>query len=217
MIKHNKNKIHPTALLVKDIVLGKDVTIEAYSVVGQSEDEDNVNIHIGDDTIIGHHSIIYNNVIIGSEVVLDPFSRVGPNAKIGDRSKILYGARVHEEAEIGKDCSIAGNCPDRTSIGDNVIHLGRIAHSYYHPFAEWDEPQEPGPSIGSKVIIGVESLIIGPVSIGDNVFIFPKEIVRSNLPNGGIYKDGRWKKMPNWSKYLNILGKLDWKPRLNDE
>jgi len=203
--------IHPTSIIGKNVELKAGVKIGAYCIIGELYDDEYTNdkkIIINERAIINHHSVIYDNVVIGEEVILDPFSRVGPNAIIGPKTRLLYGARVHEEVVIGKSCSISGNCPDRTTFGDNVIHLGRIAHSYYYPFADWDEPAEPGPTLGSCVVVGVDALIIGPIKIGDNIFIFPKEIVRNDLAGDGIFKDGKYINMPNWPRYFRMLEKI---------
>lgn len=211
MGKFKNISIHPTAIMGKNVKLEKGVKINAYCIIGESFNEGKDKkgkIIIKKGATINHHSIIYNNVVIGEGTILDPFSRVGPNAKIGSNTHLLYGARVHEEVTIGDSCSIGGNCPDRTTFGDHVVHLGRIAHSYYYPFEDWDELEEPGPSLGSHVVVGVDALIIGPVKIGNNVFIFPKEIVRDDLPDDGIFRDSKWQKMPNWTKYLRMLGKI---------
>lgn len=210
-MEKNKIKIHPTAIVDKSTIIGENSEIGAYCIIGESDIEERTHgekVIIGENAIIGHHSVIYEQVTIGPGVILDPFSRIGPNARIGAETKLLYGTRVHEEVIIGKHCSIAGNCPDRTTFGDYVIHLGRIAHSYYHPFENWDEPEEIGPTLGSNIVVGVDSLIIGSVNIGDNVFIFPREIVRNSLPSDGIFKGGKWQKMPRWSEYLRVIGKI---------
>ena len=210
-MKKNNNSIHPTAIIGKNTAIEKGVKIGAYCIIGDTiydEHMTNGKIIIKKRAIVGHHSVIYSDVVIGADTVLDPFSRVGPNANIGSNTRLLYGARVHEDTSIGNSCSISGNCPDRTTFGDHVIHLGRIAHSYYHPFDGWDEPEEPGPTIGSHVVVGVDALIIGPVKICDNVFIFPKEIVRENLSSNGIFKNGEWQEMRDWAKYLRMTGKI---------
>lgn len=218
MSKLTDVKIHPTSIIGKNVKIGSGSSIGAYCIIGLSvdgSDDSEGEVVIGPSTIIGHHTVIYENVVIEAGTILDPYSRIGPNAKIGSETRLLYGARVHEKVCIGSYCSIAGNCPDRTTFGDHVIHLGRIAHSYYYPFADWDAPEEPGPILGSYVVVGVDALIIGPVHIDDNVFIFPQEIVRMDLPSGGIFRSGQWHDMPNWASYLRAFGKIGWKPSEN--
>ncbi len=214
----SKHHIHPTSVVEEYVHIAEGVRIGAYCVIGYSErgeHDPTQRIVIGTDTVVGPHSVLYDDVSIESHVVLDPFSRVGPHAHIGARTHLLYGARVHEHVEIGSDCSIQGNCPDRTTFGDHVIHLGRIAHSYYSPFADWDTPEEPGPTLESFIVVGAHALLIGPIHIGSNTFILPGEVVRTDLPGDGIFQGGRWHSMPNWATYLRILKKLDWVPGSN--
>lgn len=200
--------IHSSAIIHHNVRLGKNVSIGAFCIIGETDEDI---ISIGDNTRIGHHSYIFGEVKIGRECEFDAFTRIGDYAEIGDKTRLLYGARVHCNVVIGNSCIIAGNCPDQTIFGDHVIHLGKISHSFYHPFANWDAPEEPGPTIASKVVIGTDANLIGPVNIGENVFIFPREIVRHNIPPNSIFMKGKVKYMPNWSDYLRSLGRSEWK------
>lgn len=205
--------IHETSLVDKQVKIGEGASIGAYCVIGLSEQNPADSIYavdLGAGIRIGSHCVIYRDVHLAAEVTLDPFCRIGPHATIGARTRLLYGARVHEHVQIGSDCVIQGNCPDRTTMGDHVIHLGRIAHSYYTPFADWDEPEEPGPVLESHIVIGANALLLGSIHIGSNTFIFPGEIVRTSLPGNGLFQGGRWRHMPHWTAYLRILKKLAW-------
>jgi UDP-3-O-[3-hydroxymyristoyl] glucosamine N-acyltransferase len=201
--------LHPTAIIGENVQLGPGCRVGPYAILGlEVTGETRGQVTLGSGVTVGAHALLYGEVEIGDRSTLDPFSRVGPRAAVGSDNRILYGARVHEECVVGDRCRVAGNCPDRTIFGSDVVHLGRIAHSFHFPFAEdWDLPQEQGPSIGSRVAIGPEALIVGAITIGDNTFVLPGEVVRSDLPGDGIYRGGQWSTMPNWTKYLRLLGR----------
>jgi UDP-3-O-[3-hydroxymyristoyl] glucosamine N-acyltransferase len=207
--------IHETSVVESQVQIGEGSRISAFCVIGLSEwggSDPTGTIDLGPGTRIGSHCVIYGDVQLETGVTLDPFCRVGPHATIGARTRLLYGARVHEQVQIGSDCAIQGNCPDRTTIGHHVVHLGRIAHQYTDPFADWDEPAEPGPTLESHIVIGANAVLIGPIHIGSNTFIFPGEIVRTHLPGNGMFQGGKWQHMPNWPTYLRMLKKLAWTP-----
>ncbi len=199
--------VHPTAIVASTVVVGEGASIGAYAIVGEP---DRGAVYLAPACRIGHHSVILHSVSVGARTTLDPFSRVGPSAKIGDDTRLLYGARIHEDVEVGDHCVIAGNCPDRTTVRDHVVHLGKISHSFYHPFADWDEAAEPGPFLESHVVIGTDANIIGPVRIGPNAFIFPREIVRRTVPPDSIVTNGQVVHMPHWAAYLRSLGQSRW-------
>lgn len=204
--------ISPHALVGANVSWGEDLTVGHFSVLGSEIGGLGLDgsVRIGSGVRIGTHSIIYGDVEIGNRVSIDPFCRVGPYATVGDDCRLLYGARLHEEVSIGQRCIVSGNCPDRTKLGDEVVHLGRIAHGFHYPFEDdWDRPAEPGPTIGSRVVIGVDAIIIGSVEIGDNTFILPGEVVRESLPGNGMWRSGEWVAMPNWSSYLRLLRRFD--------
>ena len=200
-------RVHPTALVGEGSQLGQGVIVGAYATIGLLEGvaPDLPAPRIGDRCVIGHHCVIERGAVLETDVQLDPYSRVA-NAFIGNGTRLLYGARVHEDVAIGQDCRIAGNCPDRTVIGDCVTHLGKIAHGGYWPFLDWDEPKEVAPVIGSRVLIATDALLIGPIRIGSNVFIFPREIVRQDVPDDGIFRNGAFYRMPGWPRYLGVVG-----------
>src|SRR5579864_4127196 len=148
MNRFHNVQIHPTAIVGKNVRIGEGAHIGPYCILGLSysaADELSGEVQIGPDTMVGPHTVVYDDVVLEAGTILDPSSRIGPHARIGTQTRLLYGTRVHEETSIGSFCVIAGNCPDRTTFGDYVIHLGKIAHSYYYPFADWDGPEEPGP------------------------------------------------------------------------
>ena len=181
--------VSPHALVDPHADIGEGVSVGPFSVIGSAVGHTSEGpVRIGAHSAIGSHAIVYGSVTIGSRVSVDPFCRIGPYATIGDDCRLLYGARVHEEVTIGHHCVISGNCPDKTTLGDHVVHLGRIAHGFHHPFeTDWDGPAEPGPTIGSRVAIGVDAIIVGPVTIGDNTFVLPGEIVREFVARvGGV-------------------------------
>jgi UDP-3-O-[3-hydroxymyristoyl] glucosamine N-acyltransferase len=207
--------ISPHALVGSNVEVGEDVEIGPFAVIGDHAGaRGSGRVSIGRRTSIGPMSVIFGDVTIGMNVTVDPHSRIGPFATIGNDTQILYGARVHEDVSIGNSCIVGGNCPDNTTLGDQVVHLGRFAHGFHFPFVEdWDNSPEIGPTIGSRVAIGVNAIVIGPVTIGDNTFILPGEIVRQSLPGDGIWRRGEWISMPNWTRYLRLVGMVAGAPR----
>lgn len=200
--------VHPTAIIEGNVKISRSADIGAYCVL--TAHAPSAEIVIADGVVLGHHSVVTGNVTIGRNTVSDSHTQLGPNTKVGERCHLLYGARLHDHSIVGDDCVIAGNVPDQTSIGNRVVHLGRLAHSLHYPFDDWDGPTEIGPTIEDEVIISVEALVIGPVHIGSNSLIMPREIVRSNIPANSVVRGGEAILTPHWRTYLRALGAAKW-------
>ena len=119
--------IHPTAVIAeKNVYIGKNVTICAYSVIKEGT-------KIGDDTIIREGTVIGgpafyyygekderklvsstggvkigNNVEIHANCIIEK-GVMFENTIIGDNSKIDNCVVVGHDTKIGKDCTVAGN------------------------------------------------------------------------------------------------------------
>ena len=196
--------IHPTAIIDGTVDIQDSASIGAYCVLEATAPGDHIIIR--DEVTLGHHSVATGRVELGHGTVADPFTMLGPNSIVGARSRLLYGARLHENSIVGDDSVIAGNVPDNTRIGNRVVHLGRLAHSLHYPLAGWDSVAEMGPTIDDEVVIGVEALVIGAVSVGRNSLILPREIVRTDVPPDTVVRAGELLLMPNWRQYLRALG-----------
>lgn len=96
-----------------------------------------------------------------------------------------YGFQVSPYATIGKGFYIGhfGTVivSDKTVIGDNVnlspgVIIGRTNRGR----------NKGDPTIGSKVWVGGNSVIVGGIKIGDNVLIAPNVYVNQNIPSDSI-------------------------------
>ncbi len=198
--------IDSSARIGTNVSIGKGTFIGAYCVIGLPipSSEDSVTL-IGANCEILHHVVVEPGAIVDDEVFIDHFCRIGSRSRIGKKSRILYGARIHDEVTIGQDCRIAGNCPDRTKIGDQVTHMGRINHSYYYAFEDWDAPEEIAATIEDRVVIGANALLIGNIRIGRNTFIAPGEVIRKDIPQDSFCYNSRVERIPDWPQKIKRL------------
>lgn len=122
---------------------------------------------------IGRRAIVRRGVEMGSDVTLGDFSYVS-----GPRTYV-------ESARIGKFCSIAR----QTVIGVGNHNVNAVTT---HPFAispEFGglvshrviEPQRPAPVIGNDVWIGINSVIMRGVTIGDGAVVAANSVVTRDV------------------------------------
>lgn len=199
-----------TSGLNPDIDIASTATISPYVLIGFKGDEKEKKDHhknlptlIGENVWIGPYVTIYEGASIQDGVKIDPYCRVGHNTCIGKHTRLLYGARIHDDVSIGNNCVIGGNCSNRVKIGNNVVHFGRITHTFNNPRADWHDAEEPSLSIGDGSIIGAEAILVGDIRIGKSVYIAAGEIVRHSVEDACIVYKGRTYSHSEWKGRLS--------------
>lgn len=172
------------------VVLGREVRIGAHSTLGarhvrlNSEHSTMTSsaegTRVGDGTFIGNYVLVYEGVDLGERVFLDDFTRVGRGSRVGPRSMLLYGAKVYDNVVIGADCRVAGLVPTRVVMGDRVTMMGFIAHKYARPI-DWSA-DEPSPVFEDDVVAGMNSTIVGGITLGAGSYVAAGAIVTKDVP-----------------------------------
>lgn len=169
-----KNGIDPTAIIAKDSIIGKQVSIGAYVTIDSGTCiKDNCiiknhvvigkNVTIGTKSTIYPHVTIYDKCLIGNNVLIHAGTVIGSDGfgytlHNGERIKIPHVGKViiEDNVEIGANVVI-----DRATLGETIIgegtkidNLVQIAHSV---------------RLGKHNIICAFTGIAGSVVSGDHV------------------------------------------------
>ena len=101
--------------------------------------------------------------------------------RLSQKASRRTGIEIHPGATIGKNFFIDHGTGvvigETAEIGDNVF--------LYHGVTLGGTGKDTGkrhPTIGNNVMIGAESVVLGPVNIGDNVVIGAKTVVMTDIP-----------------------------------
>jgi 2,3,4,5-tetrahydropyridine-2-carboxylate N-succinyltransferase len=189
---HNPKIIGSGVWIDPRVHFGENVTIGHGSCIG-FPDEDESELKIMDNVSIGAFCVISMGSVIEKNVSLEHYCRVDSKSTIGENTKLLYAARVHWKVTIGKNCVIGGNAPDRTIIGNNVRHFGRLVHDQRDRSGGWDATEEPSPVLRDRALIGANAIIIGGIEIGEDSVIAANEVVKENVPSKSIFSHGKIK------------------------
>lgn len=150
-----ENKIHSSAIIGNDVIIGKNNSIGANVIIEG-------NIKIGDNNFIGHNTIISNNVEIGDGNKIIGFASIGSLGEMGTKGDIFL---EDGKVIIGNNNTlrefITVNSPVRklkTAIGNNCYLMARthIPHD-----AE----------LKNKVVMATNSLIGGGSVAYDYAYI----------------------------------------------
>ena len=156
-----------TVFFSKDTKIGKNVSIEAYVVIGKK-----VKIH--NNVIIRSFShlenaIIENNVIVGPYARLRPGSILKSGSKVGNfveikKSTIGKGSKVNHLSYIGD-----------TNLGKNVnIGAGTITCNY-------DGVRKNKTKIKDNVFIGSNTSLVAPITINEKSTVGAGSVITKNV------------------------------------
>jgi UDP-3-O-[3-hydroxymyristoyl] glucosamine N-acyltransferase len=195
------------------VTLGKHCHVHDHVVIRSG-------VRIGDNVEIEEFSCIDKDSQVQDHVIIESHSYIGPNVIIGRGSQVLYGARIYDDSRIGLSTMIGGFVGENCIIGNNSRVFGKLIHSLRDP-ARWNLRKlthEKSPEIGDFVVIGVDALVIGGVTVRDHVYVAAGSIVSKDIPSycvvtginrivpfrewhGKIKDSGFWK----WGTQMNTV------------
>jgi len=181
------NKIAPSAKILKNVELGKNIIIEDFVIIGvppYKKKEGELKTVIGDNALIRSHSIIYagnkigDNFQTGNHVNIREENLIGKNVSIGTKTviefktKIKDNVRIHSQAFIPEFCELKEGC----WIGPNVV----LTNARY-PISVRSKEFIEGVVVGKKAIIGANSTILPGLKIGDYSLIGAGSVVTKDV------------------------------------
>jgi len=185
--------------LYDHVVLGKNVTIHPYAVIGkppqvpggtttrQASLGDMPTI-IGDDCVIGAHVVIYQGCKIGKANLLGDGVRLRDQATIGNNCIIGMGTKIGPHTVIGDRvkvmdlCNISGNMiiEDGVFIAQGTMCANDKYMGRANP-EEMEEWIERGPTIRKYATVGMNSTILPGVEIGENAIVGAGSLVADDV------------------------------------
>jgi UDP-N-acetylglucosamine acyltransferase len=165
--------VHPTAVVEEGAVLGDNVTIGPFSIVGPR-------VRIGDDAVLHSHVVVTGNTTIGRNARIYPFATIGHpgqdlkyhddtsgRIEIGDNALIREHATVNPGTpggrgvtRMGNDCVllIGAHVAHDCVVGDHVVLINNVMLGGHCV-------------IGDHVIIGGGTGIHQYVRVGEHAFV----------------------------------------------
>ena len=119
-------------------------------------------------------AIVEDGARIGPFAHLRPGTRVGPGAEVGNFAELKntrLGARVkqHHVSYLGD--AVLG---DETNVGAGTIT------------ANWDGRQKNRTTVGKRAFLGVDTMLVAPVEVGDDAKTGAGAVVTRDVPPGKL-------------------------------
>jgi UDP-3-O-[3-hydroxymyristoyl] glucosamine N-acyltransferase len=202
--------IHATACIADDVELGRNVTVDAYAVIGAGS-------RLGAGSVVSAHVVVGRRCRIGGDAYLHPHVTLYDGTEIGDRSILHSGVRLgvdgfgyssssagHVKVPhvgrciVGDDVEIGANTTvDRGSIGDTIIgngckidNLVQVGHNVRlgeHCIVVSQAGISGSTRTGRFVTLGGQAGIKGHLTIGDGATVAAQAGVFGDVPAGATY------------------------------
>lgn len=160
-------------------------------------------VYFAHDTVIGRDTIIEPNVVFGPEVTIESsatiraFSHlegchVSRGATVGPFARLRPGAELAEDVHIGNFVEIKNAIVDEgakvnhlTYIGDAAIGAGTNIGAGTIT-CNYDGVFKHKTTIGKNVFIGSNTMLVAPVTVGNNAMTATGTIVTTDVPDGAL-------------------------------
>jgi len=197
--------IHPSAIVGRNVALGKNVVVSANCRIGDNARifHNTVlleNVEIGDDTILFQNVSVRENCKIGKRVIIHPGTVIGSdgfgyiNDEKGAYIKIpqIGNVVVEDDVELGSNVSI-----DRAALGSTIVKRGakidnlvQIAHNCVvgEDTAISAQSGISGSSkVGNHCILAGQVGLNGHIELCDGVIIAAQSGVPKSINTPGVY------------------------------
>lgn len=209
LVRRHPQGIHPTAVVGDQVILGKNVAIDAHAVIADHCTlGDNVvvyaNSYIGPHSTIGPDSVIYANVTVrewttvGARCILQPGAVIGADGfgyapvtgrhyKIPQVGTVVLG----DDVEIGANSAVDRATCGETRIGngtkiDNLVQIGHNVRIGEHTTISGASAVAGSATIGSHVTIAGRVGVADHITIGDGVIVGGKSGVTKAIASGSV-------------------------------
>ncbi len=173
--------------IYKNVVIGKDVKIGEFVIIGEPPREykdGELITTLGDNCVIRSHTVIYagnrigNNFQTGHGVNIREFNEIGDNVSIGTHSIVEHHIKIEDKVRIHSNVFIPEYSYLKKCcwIGPNVTLTNVL-----HPLCKKAKECIKGATIGENTKVGANVTILPDITIGKNCLVGAGSLVTKNL------------------------------------
>jgi bifunctional UDP-N-acetylglucosamine pyrophosphorylase/glucosamine-1-phosphate N-acetyltransferase len=181
--------VSPAATVIDvEVEIGADTVIAPFcSLHGATR--------IGSGATIGPLSTVIDTVVGDGATVLHSYvkqARIGDRVSVGPFSYLRPDASLHEGAKAGAFVEIKNS---EIGAGTKVPHLSYIGDADIGPgsnigagtiTANYDGYDKNRTTIGARAFVGVDTMLVAPVTIGDEAYTGGGSVITKDVPPGAL-------------------------------
>jgi len=170
----------------KNVVLGKNATVEEFSVIGElpPKAHEDLELRIGDNALIRSGTVIYAGTVIGNNfrtghgVTIREENLIGDNVSVGVYTYLGPGNRIGNDVNIHTGCFIeSASLADRVVLGPHVVFTNDL-----HPRCPRYNECVGGARVEEAARIGAGVTILPGIRIGANSLVGAGSVVTRDVP-----------------------------------
>jgi UDP-3-O-[3-hydroxymyristoyl] glucosamine N-acyltransferase len=129
-------------------------------------------------------TVVYSGSAIGRLVDIAHHVQIRERSTVGRGTRVITGTQIMAEVRIGRGCRVAGTLCSRSVIGNLSSVLGHLMHNYRVAVSGF---AEESPRIGSGVLVGRESSVVGGVTVDDYSVVGAGAVLTRSAPLGTVW------------------------------
>lgn len=179
--------ISKTAIIHKNVILGKNCLIEDYVIIGTKGSK--LKTIIGDNAIIRSHSVIYagniigNNFSTGNKTNIRENNQIGDDVSIGTHSVVEHHVKIADRVRIHSQVFI----PEYTILEhDSWLGPHVVITNAKYPKSKNAKKDLKGAYIKSFAIVGANSTLLPGITIGNRTLVGAGSVVVRDVSDGCV-------------------------------
>jgi len=192
-------EIHPTATVYDGVVLGENVRVLEYAVVGKqpslgaqstAKREPLPPTEIGDGTVVSTGAIVFAGSTVGANCIVGDQSCVRERVRMADDCILGRGSLIENDTTVGAGTRIqAGAYVTAYSTLEEDVFIAPCVVTTNDDFMGRTEKRKElmkGPTIRRGARVGGGAILCPGVEIGEEAFIGAGAVVTKDVPPGVV-------------------------------
>jgi acetyltransferase-like isoleucine patch superfamily enzyme len=188
-------EIHDTAVVYPGTVLGENVKVLEYAVVGKqptlsprstAKREPLAPAKLGDGTVVSTGAIVFAGSVVGARVILGDQSCVRERVMIGDDVVLGRGSLIENDTTVGARTKIQADAyiTAYSTLEDDVFIAPCVVTTNDNYMGRTERRHEliAGPTIRRGARIGGGAIICPGIEVGEEAFVGAGAVVTRDVP-----------------------------------
>lgn len=155
------------------------------------------------DTVVGRDAIIGQNVVFGPGVTIESGAEILPfchltGCHVSEGATVGPFARLRPGAELGADTHVGNFVEIKNSVLDEGVKVGHLTYLGDAMIGEhanigagtvtcnYDGVMKHRTRIGARAFIGSDTMLVAPVSVGDEAMTGSGSVITRDVPDGAL-------------------------------
>ena len=188
-------EVHPTAVVHPGTMLGEDVRVLEYAVVGKqpvlsprstAKREDLPPVEVGDGAVISTGAVVFAGTTIGARAIVGDQACIRERVSLGDDVVVGRGSLVENDTTVGAMTKIQAGAyiTAYSTLEDHVFVAPCVVTTNDNFMGRTEQRKElmKGPTIRRGARVGGGAVLLPGIEIGEEAFVGAGAVVTKDVP-----------------------------------